>query len=169
VAYTVYQNADLSVGANWLYSTLTGIQDFLIGASLVRFNVASLSGKTIDSATLELEVSYTGVGYYPRQWCVRAMATSWSPTTVTWNVIESSQYYTGSQINQNPPTYGGQIYDINVKTIVQNWASGAWSNYGLFFTSLDYTFPYATSYDAFAFYSLEDGGQGWPKLIVTYH
>jgi hypothetical protein len=61
----------------------------------------------------------------------------------------------------------GQLIDIDVTSMVRNWASGSWSNYGLNFGSNDYSFPYATSYDAFEFYSLEDGGQGWPKLIVT--
>jgi hypothetical protein len=28
---------------------------------------------------------------------------------------------------------------------------------------------YTTSFDMFAFYSLEDPGQAWPTLTVTYH
>lgn len=99
------------------------------------------------------------------------MYTTWSPTTVTWNIIESSQYWTASEIILYPPCYYGQsqIFEIDLTNTVKNWASGAWNNYGLIFGSHDYTFPYDTSFDAFEFFSLEDPGQDWPKLTVTYH
>ena len=67
-ANSVYQNSTLPVGCNWVYSYLTGIQDFVCGQGLVRFNLSSLSGKTIISASLTLTTSMRGVGYYPRQW-----------------------------------------------------------------------------------------------------
>jgi hypothetical protein len=171
MAGNVYQNGTLPVGCDWTYN-LWGefwYQDYICGQGLVKFDVSSLVGKTIDSATLKLEVSSAGVGYYPRQWHIRAMLTSWSPATVTWNVVESSFSYDGSEIIQNPPTYAGQFYNIDVTSIVQNWASGTWNNYGLLFGSHNNTPPNATSWDSFEFYSLEDPGQGWPKLVVTYH
>jgi hypothetical protein len=169
VQNTVYQNGELAVGVNWIYSSLTGIQDFLAGANLVKFDTSALAGRTIDSATLILETQYCGVGYYPRQWSLKAMYSSWSTSTITWSIFENTSYYTGSQINQSPPTYSGQMYNINLLTYVQNWANGTWSNYGICMTSNDYSFPYATSYDAFAFYSNEDTGGGRPRLVVTYH
>ncbi len=167
----VYQNATLPVGCNWVYDINFGSQQFTCFQSLVRFNTSSLAGKTIDSATLKLVTSSCGVGYYPRQWHVRAMYTTWSPTTVTWNIVESSQYWTASEIILYPPCYYGQsqIFEIDLTNTVKNWASGAWNNYGLIFGSHDYTFPYNTSFDAFEFFSLEDPGQDWPKLTVTYH
>ncbi|WP_455210292.1 fibronectin type III domain-containing protein [Kaarinaea lacus] len=169
VADTVYGSAALGVGCNWDYSIITGIQNFLCAQSLVRFDLSSLTGNTIESATLQLTVDYIGVGYYPRSWHVRAMATDWSTQTVTWNVVESSQYYLDSNINQNAPTSGGQVIELNVTSHVSNWVNGVWSNYGYVLGSNDYTFPYDTSLDAFQLFSNEDPGGDWPKLIVTYH
>jgi hypothetical protein len=90
---------------------------------------------------------------------------------VTWNGVENLLYYLASEIILYPPGYYGQseIFEIDVTSIVQSWASGAWNNYGLIFGSEDYTFPMDTSFDAFEFYSLEDPGQDWPELIVAYH
>jgi hypothetical protein len=170
-ANTVYTNGPLPGGCNWIYSNITEIQDYVCGQGLVRFNLSTIAGKTIDSATLRLTTSSVGVGYYPRQWHIRALATSWSPSTVTWNIVNNLQYYVYSEIILYPPGYYGQseIFEIDVTNIVQSWASGSWNNYGLIFGSHDYTFPYYTSFDAFEFYSLEDPGQDWPKLTVAFH
>ena len=168
-ANTVYANAGLSVGCNWIYSAITGLQDFLCAQSLVRFDLSSLSGATIESATLRLTVDYAGVGYYPRAWYIRALASPWSTQTVTWNIVGSTQYYLNSNINQAAPTYAGQVFDINVTALVSNWVNGSWLNNGFLFGLDDDTFPYATSYDAFQFYSNEDPGGDWPKLIITYN
>lgn len=175
-ANSVFTNSTLPVGCNWSYDYIPWpadmwVQNFVCGQGLVRFNLSTLAGKTIDSATLRLIASSVGVGYYPRQWHIRALSTSWLPSTVTWNVVENLQYYLQSEIVLYPPGYYGQsdIFEINVTNIVQSWASGTYNNYGLIFGSHDYTFPYYTSFDAFEFYSLEDPGQDWPKLIVTYH
>jgi hypothetical protein len=170
VANTVYTNFTLPVGCNWTYNTLIGTQEFVCGQGLVRFNLSSLTSKTIESATLTLTTSLRGVGYYPRQWHIRALATSWSPSTVTWAVVENLQHYSQSEIVLYPPGYYGQsdIFEIDATGIVQNWANGTYNNYGLIFGSQDYTFPYYTSFDVFELYSLEDSGQEWPKLEVTY-
>ena len=76
----------------------------------------------------------------------------------------ASTYYTASEILQGPPTFAGQVYRINVRTIVQNWANGTFGNNGFIFGSHDCTFPLATSFDTFAFYSREDTAGGGPKL-----
>ena len=170
IAGTVYQTSELAVGANWNYSTLTGIQDYVIGASLVRFNTSTLAGKTIESASLILTTQYYGVGSHPRQWQVRTMESSWASTTMTWTYFQGTSYRTGSQITQNAPTYTGQQFSINVLPTVQNWASATWDNNGFCMVSTDYTFPYAISLDAFAFYSVEAAtAANRPRLVVTYH
>lgn len=176
VANSVYTNHTLPVGCNWTfneyyYPEYWYKQDYLCGQGLVKFNLSAIAGKTIDSATLRLRASSIGVGYVPRQWHVRAQATSWSPSTVTWNIVDNSQYYIGSEIILYPPGYYGQsdIFEIDVTSIVQKWASGTFNNYGLLFGSHDYTFPLRTSFDAFELYSLEDPGKEGPKLIVNYH
>jgi hypothetical protein len=166
---SVFQNAYLGVGCNWTGVSYIGTQEYICEQSLVKFNTSTLAGKTIDSATLKLVVQTSGVGYYPRNWHIRALATSWSPATVTWNVVGNLQYYTASEIIKLPPTYSRQIYEINVTNIVRNWANSTWGNNGLIFGSQDYTFPYTVSLDVFQFYPLEDTGGDWPKLIVTYH
>jgi hypothetical protein len=169
VANTVYASGELAVGVNWAYNYYAGLgwyQDYVAGASLVKFNTSSLSGKTIESATLTLCVDYIGVGYNPRTWYIRAMSSSWSTSTITWNIFETTSYY--SQISQSPPTNYNDC-TVNLKTFVQYWANGTYTNYGLCFAQSDYTFPYETSLDAFAFYSNEASASLRPKLVVIFH
>ena len=167
VANRVYSNAWLSVGCVWDYWPYTG-QGFVCGQGLMRFDLSALAGKTIVSATLKLTVRSTGVGYYPQNWHLRALASTWSPSTVTWNVVANLQYYTASQLIQAPPTYSGQIYNLDLTTHVKNWVGQTWQNYGLILGSENYTFPNATSFDAFDFWSLEDPAGAWPGLTITY-
>jgi chitodextrinase len=169
-ADTAYQLGPLPVGCNWTYDYLMDYQGLVCGQGLVQFNLSSLAGKTIGSAILKLKASSIGVGYYPRMWHVRALASTWDPSTVTWNIVENFQYYLASEILLYPPGYYGQStsFEINVTSIVKNWINGTWSNYGLIFGSEDYTWPYTTSFDLFELYSLEDTGQEWPELVITY-
>ena len=164
-ANTVYQTGELAVGCNWSYIST---QEFVCGQSLVKFDTSSLSGRTIQSATLRLTVDYAGVGFYPRNWYVRALATNWNTNSVTWNVVSGMQYYTASATLVVPPTYAGQVMDIDVTNTVQSWANGTFNNYGFEFASSSYLFPYDTSFDAFAFFSAEDVAGDRPQLIVTY-
>ena len=66
IADTVFESADSMVGCNWDLIGL--IQTFVCGQSLVKFDVSTLSGKTIDSATLGLTTKYAGVGVFPLTW-----------------------------------------------------------------------------------------------------
>jgi len=168
IADTVFQSAELVVGCNWGMNLL--IQTSVCGQSLVRFDVSTLSGNAIDSATLRLTTNYAGVGVFPRTWQIWAIASDWSPTTVTWNMVSLFQYYLDHRINNLvPPTSIGQIIDLDVKEIVQAWANGTFLNNGMMFQVSNSDPPNAISNDAFAFYSLEHTGQEWPRLIVTYH
>lgn len=171
VANKVYASGELAVGVNWQWNWYAGygyMQDFLAAASLVKFDTSTLSGRTIEAATLTLCVQYYGTGYFPRTWYIRALATSWSSTTVTWNVLEGLNYYTASEIAQTPPVNYSD-YVINLKPTVQNWANGAYANHGLCFVQGNYAFPNMTSWDAFAFYSKEASSASLrPRLTVTY-
>lgn len=171
VANKVYASGELAVGVNWQWNWYAGygyVQDFLAAASLVKFDTSALTGKTIEAASLTLCVQYYGTGYFPRTWYIRALATSWSSTTATWNVLQGLNYYTASEIAQNPP-YNYSDYVINLKSTVQNWASGAYANHGLCFVQGNYQFPNMTSLDAFAFYSKEASSASLrPRLTVTY-
>ena len=173
---SVYQNDPLPVGCIWHYIYMPWpldkyVQNFTCGQGLVKFNLSTIVGKTIDSATLRLSAGAVGDGVHPRQWHIFALSTTWSPSTVTWNIAQNLQHYVKSEVILDPPGYDGQseIFEINVTNIVQNWASGTWNNWGLIFGSHDYTFPNDTSSDMFMFYSLEYPEQVRPKLIVTFH
>ena len=150
-----------AVGIQW-----AGGIDFpasLAFASLVKFNVASLAGKTIDSATLNLETNSAPVGYYPQNFQIAAVAIGWIASTVTWNMMSSFQYYTNSWQTFLYPTYAGKTCSINLTATVQYWANGTYTNNGLGFLSTNYGYypGNITSLDAYEFYI--------PTLTVTYH
>lgn len=162
-ANTAFPTGELAVGCNWTYSSLTGIQDFVCAQSLVQFNTVFLSGRQIVSATLKLDVNYTGSN--SRSWQVRALATGWG-SNVTWNSAGALQYYTASPITLSPPAGTALPYEVNLTTYVRNWADGSWEDRGINLISSSYQFPYATALQAFAFYSSEDHGV---ELEVTYY
>jgi len=64
IADTAFESAALVVGCNWGMDL--SIQTSVCGQSLVRFNVTTLSGKTIDSAILRLTTKDAGIGFFPR-------------------------------------------------------------------------------------------------------
>jgi hypothetical protein len=132
-------------------------------AGLVKFNVTSLAGMTIDSATLNLETNTAPVGLYPQNFQIAAVATSWNASTVTWNLMANFQYYTSSWQTYAYPTYAGRTYSIDLTATVQNWASGVYTNNGLGFLSENYGYypGNITSFDAYDFYI--------PTLTVIYH
>lgn len=167
LATNVYQSGELAVGCNWTYSSFTGIQDYVCAQSLLQFDVSALSGAQIESAVLQLEVNYAGVGFSPRMWHLRALASAWSPATISWNGVQASNYFLASEQLFNPPATAGGIVQIDITAVVANWAGGTWANNGLIMGSADYTFPFLTSLDAFAFYSNETTGAG-PQLVITY-
>jgi uncharacterized protein YjdB len=171
---TAFPTGTLAVGCSWnvWFDSLAGmwIQDSVCAQSLVKFNLAAIpAGKTIVSATLRLQTNIYGVGYVPRSWFVRALATNanWG-ASVTWNSALSFQYYLASASNYFPPTYVSQIYNIDQTNTVRNWVGGTYVNNGLEFGISNVLFPYATSLDAFDFFSSEDPSGRGPKLIVTY-
>jgi hypothetical protein len=159
-ANTAYPNCTVPIGVNWY----TDVVNYCVAnpayAAVVKFNLSTLAGKTIDSATLKLTATSVSVGYYPQNFKIYAVATSWNPSTVTWNIAANFSVYTS--LTENYPTYAGEIYNINLQTIVQNWANGSYANNGLAFESTTYSLcPGVMSFDAYEFAS--------PSLIVTYH
>ena len=162
VANTVTPNCYPTVGI-WSMSNSGGDYSNTIAyASAVQFNTSSLSGKTIESATLNLEARSPPVGYYQRNFRIGAIASSWSASTLTWNKMKSFAYQPASWMSFSHPIFSGQDYPINLKAIVQNWANGTYSNYGIGFESVDYTMLWNwDSLDQYDFYI--------PTLTVTYH
>jgi hypothetical protein len=164
IAKGAYPGCDVGVGTNWYWDAGGGCWANPAAASLVKFDVSALAGKTIDSARLRLTTYSPGVGYSPQDFKIGAVATAWSPATVSWNAAASFSYYSASWLTAPYPTAAGQVYDIDLKAIVQAWANGTYLNNGLAFVSANYSScpgPSLTSFDAYEFYV--------PSLTVTYH
>ncbi|RKG98291.1 DNRLRE domain-containing protein [Corallococcus sp. CA053C] len=100
------------------------------GGSALRFDTAALSGRNVLVAAL---VMYPcALAPHPvsdARYLVRALAGSWSPSTVTFNTLP--QVYTAGSWWLPAPTAGGaQAWDVT--TVVKNWASGTWPSNGLY-------------------------------------
>ncbi|HEY3399725.1 MAG TPA: fibronectin type III domain-containing protein [Geothrix sp.] len=172
VANRVYASGELAVGTNWTtYLDPFGnfMQTYVRAESLVKYDVSALAGKTIESATLTVNRQYYGVNQHA--WWIVALASPWSTSTVTWNIVNAPTFlhYTGNQLHLNPPTAITTNYDIT--PIVSNWASGTFQNQGLWFSPDVSLMPGVSESEAFAFYSRESGSSPtWaPALTVVYH
>lgn len=164
----------VAVGCSWLYSPMIGFApehvDALCANGLIKFNVSSLTGKTILSAKLRLTTRVYGVGFVPRRWFIYALASPWDGATVNWNQTTGFQHYVYSQTQHDPPGYAGQVFELDQTTTVKNWVGGSYQNQGFQLGPVNPLLPYVTSssLDAFEFHSSEDPGGRGPKLIVTY-
>ena len=91
-------------------------------------------------------------------------------SAVTWrNYGELT--YTASVINQNPPTFVGQIFNSDQTVTVRNWVSGTYANNGFAMGLVQEQLRLCAcdSFDAFEFFSNEDPTVARrPKLTVTY-
>jgi hypothetical protein len=99
------------------------------GAAL-RFDTAALSGKNILSARLALQPCALAPGPVgDARYVVRALTGAWNPATVTFNTLPTL-YGAGAWGFPAPTAAGEQLLDVTA--IVRNWASGTWTNNGLF-------------------------------------
>jgi hypothetical protein len=155
------------IGAGWQsneYGTVgTG--------TVFKFDLPSqVTGRTISKATLRLSVNGP-----PREFPttpqlrLSAFAADWSPSAITWNICTALACHAAGEALVPAPTANGPL-DFDVTTIVANWASGAWHNYGLKLM-VDQPAPgmmgrIATTW----FYSLEynNTADERPKLIIEY-
>ena len=159
----------IGMGCNQLFVALTGGQHISCARGLIKFNLASLAGKTIQSATLRLTTSAAGVGNYKDPWYVAASASPWSGSTVTW-INYGDRTYTPSIGVQNAPTLVGQVFNLDQAATVRSWLSGAYANNGFAMALRQEQLRSCSciSLDHFEFHSNEDAGGRGPKLIVTY-
>ena len=164
-----FSSPGIGMGCNHLYGVITNIQNISCARGLIKFNLAALAGKTIQSATLSLTTSAHGVGRYPDQWYLAASASPWAGSTVTWRNY-GDLTYTASIGYQNPPTFVGQIFSLDQTATVRNWVSGAYVNNGfaMALTREQLRFCACDSFDLFEFHSNEDPSGRGPKLTVTY-
>jgi hypothetical protein len=99
----------------------------------IQFDVSSLSGRTIDLATLLIDVVKM-VGNNGTM-DVGLVESAWSEETLTFN----NQPAYSAPLASVPITYGdvGSTVSVNITDIVQGWADGTIPNYGLALTSSD--------------------------------
>lgn len=159
----------IGMGCNHVFVAGTGVQHLSCARGLIRFDLAALAGKTVQSATLKLTTSASGIGSYRDPWYVAASASPWAGASVTW-INYGDQTYVASIGTFNPPTQVGQVFNLDQTATVRAWLSGAYVNNGfaLALSREQLRACHCNSLDAFEFHSNEDAGGRGPKLIVTY-
>jgi hypothetical protein len=149
---------------------LTTNSNSYINAGLLEFDLASLAGATIQSATLELRLTTPPdagfVGIYQ-------VTTPWLENTVTWN---SKPGYLTTPADQYdfPGDITNVWLDFDLTDLVQVWADDPQANYGMLVGSVesdgtDYelTNPRAHIYSS-DFQDGTDGLESDPRLTVAY-
>jgi hypothetical protein len=169
-ANTVYSNSQLGVGYDF-FTSLVG-WDFIFRASTIKFDVqAQISGRTISKATLRLYVyALRGDFSITPQIRLNALATDWNPNTLTYNIFESMQRYLAGEVVKEAPFSSSVPFDFDVTTIVQNWASGAWPNYGFMLYPEGHYYPGGPSLQGTLFQSLEYyyNANQRPQLLIEF-
>jgi hypothetical protein len=159
----------IGMGCDQLFVALSGAQHLSCARGLIKFNLATLAGKTIQGATLRLTTSAHGVGSYRDPWYVAASASAWSGAAVTWINYGDLTHIPSIGI-QNAPTSAGQVFNLDQTATVRNWQSGAYANHGFAMGLQQEQLRRCSciSLDHFEFHSNEDPGGRGPRLIVTY-
>jgi hypothetical protein len=120
--------------------------------SLVRFDAASVSGQTINSAVLELHLSSI------RQngtISLHAITSSWSEASATWNNQPPAEVAAAAIVNLTTGDAGGTVA-IDVTATVQRWADGSLADAG---------FLIATNDDIKALFDAKENAAGTPARL----
>jgi hypothetical protein len=169
-ANTVYFDGPLEVGVDYL-RTASGY-DVRQAAAALLFDVqAQLAGRDIARATLRLYVrTVRGDLSVTPLIRVSAFASLWNPATLTWNAWGAMQVHASGAASREAPASPSLPFDLDVTTIVRNWASGSWLNYGFQVDFLGHAYPGETSLQKTRFQSLEDHADPSrrPQLIVEF-
>lgn len=123
---------------------------------IVEFNLSTISGATINSAYIEL---YNRANSPNDYFGIYRVTASWAEMSVTWS--NQPAHYATAYAQLNVPSTGSFKFDV--KTLVQEWASGTYNNYGfkLIKRTESGTYPY--------FCSSDHGTSTWrPKITVDY-
>jgi prepilin-type N-terminal cleavage/methylation domain-containing protein len=126
--------------------------------TLVQFDLSSLAGKTIDSASLKLNCQAEDYGSTITTNVYRITG-SWTAGSVTWNT-QPSINSTVLAANSTGGT-GWKTWDL--KTAIQAIANGTYTNYGWMLKS-----PSSNTRDTFTDNS-SGGTSTGPQLVITYH
>jgi len=169
-ANTVYAATPLAVGFD--YQSNGAGYEHSEAASALLFDVQSrIAGRSIARATLRFYVhTLRGDLTVTPQVRVSALASLWNPTTLTWNAWKTLLVQTAGASIQDAPSSSGGPVDFDVTTIVRNWASGSWNEFGLQVEPLNHAYPGSTSLQTTRFQSLEhsDDPAKRPRLIVEF-
>lgn len=163
----------LGVGCDW-----QNFSSASCTASLIFFDLSSLAGVDIESATLFLTVAYLGINPndpvfvlgQPHDWQMTPVAdTGWN-SNVTWNIaINGDLRYRDESEIRPPPLIASQVYNVDVTAFVKNWTDGIWANNGMILELTNYFSPSTVpSDDAWGFFSSETADVQEPKLEVVY-
>jgi uncharacterized repeat protein (TIGR02543 family) len=169
-ANTVYADTPLAVGFD--YQANGAGYEHTEAASALLFDVQSrIAGRSIARATLRLYVhTLRGDLAVTPQIRVSALASLWNPSTLTWNAWKTLLVQTAGASTRDAPSGTGVPVDFDVTTIVRNWASGTWNEYGLQVEPLNHSYPGSTSLQTTRFQSLErsDDPAKRPRLIIEF-
>ncbi len=172
VANTVYQAGPIGVGGMYVAALPSGWNS-LCYASALKFDVQQdIAGRSIKSATLRLHVDQLrGDFSVTPQMELSAFGQNWNPATLTWNVMAGMQFYTAGWVVKSAPSTGAVPVDFDVTTIVSNWASGWFGNYGFALVPSNSYYPGWSSVQFTTFQSLE---YWWvwgerPLLIIEFN
>lgn len=123
---------------------------------VVEFDLDTLNGATINSAYIDLYSRYNSPNDY---FGIYRITASWSEMSVTWS--NQPAHYATAYASVNVPSTG--TYKFDVKTLVQEWASGTYNNYGfkLIKRTESGTYPYFVS-------SAYSTATNRPKITVDY-
>ena len=148
-------------------------------ASALKFDLpVQVTGRTVTKATLRLavfevrrDIQWNGpTATMAIQLRANAFTTDWDPVSMSWNAWTSLGYQSDGEARAAAPNSLATPVDFNVTTIVRNWASGAWTNYGLRLAADTYSDPGGDSYGISNFYSSVkyDRPDQRPQLIIEY-
>jgi hypothetical protein len=170
----------ISVGH--VFDSVHGTRHAVTAASALKFDLpAQVNGRTVTKATLRLSTSDVRLDVAGRtgptatmdiRLRANAFMSDWDPASFSWNDWASLGYQSAGEARAAAPSSLWPPVDFDVTTIVRNWASGAWKNYGLRLAADTYTDPGGDSYGITNFYgyrSVEFGpGASPPLLIIEY-
>ena len=129
--------------------------------ALIQFDLSSISGATINSAKLDLWIALPNSTNY--NFGVYRVTASWVESSVTWTAQPAHNATAYDAIRISGAVGGPYTWDV--KNLVQEWASGTYTNNGLMVKRVDMNsptnWPYFTSSD-------HSVATTRPKLTVDY-
>ncbi|HSV43579.1 MAG TPA: DNRLRE domain-containing protein [Candidatus Bathyarchaeia archaeon] len=182
----VYYTAGTAAGLNFDSASNLKAFQFYSGhaASFLKFDLSSLAGSTINSATMKLSISggaynaFNDQSIHP-QIGAHQINTSWDSTTLTWNDVYggdgynytiNSGFYTADPFDiyswLSWEEMGGPTADFDMTALVQDWLDGVQVNNGVAITPLTKAVPNGT-----VFRSSDDtiyGSEYGPYLMIDY-